>query len=69
MRVYPIKHIQKGHNNGQINFIYVSCILKQLPFPQDFIINDEESLITCTQTDFSFQGDDTDEDNHTEPKN
>ena len=50
-----------ANSNKQLNFICNSCILNQLPFPEGFMINDEESQVTSTQKDFSFLDDDMDE--------
>ena len=50
-----------ANSNKQLNFICNSCILNQLPFPEGFMINDEENQVTSTQKDFSFLDDDMDE--------
>ena len=54
-------YAEMANSNKQLNFICSSCILNQLPFPEGFMINDEESQVTSTQKDFSFLDDDMDE--------
>ena len=54
-------YAEMANSNKQLNFICSSCILNQLPFPEGFMINDEESQVTSTQKDFSFPDDDMDE--------
>ena len=54
-------YAEMANSNKQLNFICSSCILNQLPFPEGFMINDEENQVTSTQKDFSFLDDDMDE--------
>ena len=54
-------YAEMANSNKQLNFICSSCILNQLPFPEGFMIIDEESQVTSTQKDFSFLDDDMDE--------
>ena len=37
---------------------YVAPILKQLPFPEGFNINNEDNQVTSPQENFTFQDDD-----------
>ena len=54
-------YAEMANSNKQLNFICSSCILNQLPFPEGFMINEEENQVTSTQKDFSFLDDDMDE--------